>query len=67
MTIRELDRLVSQTEMTPLNKMALRRVRKAVTSGQVGDVQSGSATWSVSFDTDGGSQVTMSFSFKRDK
>lgn len=66
MTIRDLDRLVSKTEMTPTTKTALKRVRRAVMSGKVSDVNGNKATWSVSFDSDGGSQVTMSFSFKRD-
>lgn len=66
MTERDLDRLVSKTEMNPLSKKALRQVRKAVVSGRVGDPNVGSAHWSVSFDNTVGSQVKMSFSFKRD-
>lgn len=66
MTIRDLDRLVSKTEMTPTSKTMLRRVRKAVMSGQVVDSQQRKGTWTVALDSDGGSKVTMSFSFKRD-
>lgn len=66
MTIRDLDRLVSKTEMTPLTKRGLRFVRKAVMSGHIADIHQNSGFWSVSMDSDGGSQVTMSFSFKRD-
>lgn len=66
MTIRDLDRLVSKTEMTPLSKTMLKRVRKAVMSGQSVDAQKRKGTWTVAMDSDGGSQVTMSFSFKRE-
>lgn len=66
MDIRDLDRLVSKTEMTPASKTGLKTVRRAVMSGRVGDAENHGATWSVSFDSDGGSQVTMNFSYKRD-
>lgn len=66
MTIRELDRLISRTEMTPLSKQGLKAVRKAVVSGRCGDPEMGSGTWSVSMTSIGGSPVRMNFSFKRD-
>jgi len=66
MTIRELDRLVSKTEMNPVSKRGLRAVRKAVMSGRCGDHEIGTGTWSVSMTNIGGSTVKMSFSFKRD-
>lgn len=66
MTIRELDRLVSKTEITPLSRQGLRAVRKAVMSGRCSDPQLGGGTWSVSMTSIGGSPVRMNFSFKRD-
>ena len=66
MEIRELDRLVSKTEMSPLTKQGLRAVRKAVMSGRCGDPEVGEGTWSVSMTSIGGSPVKMNFSFKRD-
>ena len=66
MTIRELDRLVSKTDMNPLAKQGLRAVRKAVMSGRCGNPEIGSGTWSVSMTSIGGSPLKMSFSFKRD-
>lgn len=65
MTVRELDRLVSQTDLNPLSKKALRVVRKAVISGTCGDPEVQSGSWKISFDNQGKS-VTMRFSFKRD-
>lgn len=66
MNERELDRLVSKTEMNPISKQGLRAVRKAVLSGRCGDPEIGSGTWSITMDNIGGSQVKMNFSFKRD-
>ena len=65
MTIRDLDRLVSRTQLTQQSKMALRRVRRHVQSGEVGDAVIGKATWSVSIDNEEGQPLTMNFSFKR--
>jgi hypothetical protein len=66
MTRQDLDRLISRTELNPVNKKALRGVRKAVVSGRVGEPDIRSATWSISIQTDGGYPATMTFSFKRD-
>ena len=66
MTIRELDRLVSKTEMTPNSKQALRVVRKAVMTGRCGDARSGSGSWTIAVDNREGTMLRMSFSFKRD-
>lgn len=66
MTIRELDRLVSKTDINPQAKTGLKAVRKAVMSGRCGDARVGTGTWSVSMTSIGGSPVTMSFAFKRD-
>ena len=63
--MRDLDRLVSKTEMTPVRKNALKKVRKALMTGQAGDAKIGRGRWQISLDTDGGSQLTMNFSFKR--
>lgn len=47
MDTRELDRLVSKTELTPTSKAALRHVRKAVLSGRVTDPVYGNGYWEV--------------------
>lgn len=65
MTVRELDRLVTKTQLSPVSKKALRFVRKAVVSGTCGDASVGHASWSVSIDSTEGTPVRMSFSFKR--
>jgi len=67
MTIRDLDRLVTKTELTPVSKTALKEVRKAVMSGRCGDTNIGRASWSITLDTSSGSGVKMNFSFKRDE
>ena len=67
MTIRDLDRLVTRTDLTPVSKTALKVVRKAVISGRCGSAEVGRASWSVTLDTEGGSGVRMNFSFKRDE
>lgn len=66
MTIRELDRLVSKTELTPVSKQALRAVRQAVITGRCGDAERGKGVWSIAVDNGSGSMMRMSFSFKRD-
>lgn len=66
MTVRELDRLVTRTEMTPIAKKGLRHVRKAVMTGKAGSHEVGTATWSVCIDNDSNSGMRVSFSFKRD-
>ena len=60
MDIRELDRLVSKTELTPTSKLMLRRVRRSVMRGKVaGPPQVGRYTWSVMVeDLGGGAKVT---------
>jgi len=65
MTVRELDRLVTRTEMTPLSKRALRNVRQAVISGRSGDPLVGEYSWSIGVDTEDGHAVRTTFSFKR--
>lgn len=66
MTIRDLDRLVTKTDMTPVSKSALKIVRKAVMNGRCGSPEVGEARWSISVDTESGRGVKMNFSFKRE-
>jgi hypothetical protein len=66
MTVRELDKLVSKTELTPVSKKALKGVRRAVMSGRSGNPDIGSARWSVSVMSLNGTTLKFSFSFKRD-
>ena len=66
MTLPDLDRLVSKTEISPASKRALREVRRAVISGYCGDAEIGTGYWSVAFDTQGGTPTRMRFSFRRD-
>lgn len=66
MTVQDLDRLVSKTDLNPMSKSALKNVRKAVMSGRCGDAEVGTAAWSISIDNEAGRQVRMSFTFKRD-
>jgi hypothetical protein len=65
MTIRELDRLITKTDLDPVAKMALRTVRRAVVSGRSGDPSVGETTWSVSIDSMTGTPMRMSFKIKR--
>ena len=66
MTIADLDRLVTKTELSPVSKQMLRGVRTALISGAVGEPDIRSATWSIGIQTDGGYPARMTFSFKRD-
>jgi hypothetical protein len=67
MTVNDLDRLVSKTEVNEATKSALRVVRKAVLSGSCGNAEIGRGVWSIAIDTSAGRQVRMSFNFKRIK
>ena len=53
LTIRELDRLVSKTELTPTSKWALRHIRRAVVNGKAGTAVVSEASWTVAVDGDG--------------
>ena len=66
MTVSDLDRLVTKTELTPLSKRMLREVRKVVLSGTVVEPEIGRASWSVSVDTEKGQPVTVRFSFRKE-
>lgn len=61
MTIRELDRLVSKTEMDPMTKLMLRHVRKMVYRGRTGEVEVREFSWTVPVDGDG---AAFRFQFK---
>lgn len=61
----DLDRLVTKTELNPTVKRALRGVRKAVVSGRCGDPDIGEGQWSIAIESDGGTPIKMTFSFKR--
>jgi hypothetical protein len=65
MTTRDLDRLVSKTELNPVNKQVLREVRKAVMSGRAGDAVIGEADWMIGMVSRGGSGMRFHFSFKK--
>jgi hypothetical protein len=65
MTIRELDRLVSQTELTPVSKHALRHVRKAVMSGRATNPEVNRYDWSVGVEQRAGGGVKFSFSLRK--
>ena len=67
MTIRELDRLVSRTDLNPVNKQVLREVRQGIMNGRVGDAKIGVADWEVGMFSRGGSDVRFRFSFKKVK
>lgn len=53
LTIRELDRLVSKTELTPATKWMLRHVRRAVIDGRAGVAAVSEASWTIPVDGDG--------------
>lgn len=67
MTTRELDKLVSKTDITPGTKRALREVRQAVMTGYASDPVEGDAEWRIAISTRGGSAMRFSFSFKKVK
>lgn len=63
---RELDRLISKTELSPFVKMALRRVRKAITSGDVSGFSIDKHKWSVRVVDPAGLSCTWTFSLRED-
>jgi hypothetical protein len=65
MTVSELDRLMSKTELTPEAKVALRHVRKAIVRGESGEAKTMRSEWSVSISGERGQPVTMRFAYKR--
>jgi len=65
MTIAQLDRLVSKTELTPASKQVLRLVRHAVVSGRASEAEIGSYDWQVGVDTYEGGALRFRFSLKK--
>lgn len=65
-TIRELDRLVSKTEITPASKMLLRAVRKSTMRGRVRGPHMSRYTWSVIVEDFGTSGAKFRFNLKRE-
>lgn len=65
MTLRELDRLVSQTELTPTTKHALRIVRKAVLAGRATDPEVHRYDWKVGVAQGNNGGVRFSFSLRK--
>jgi hypothetical protein len=61
MDARDLDRLVSKTELTPASKRALRHVRTRVMSGVLHDPVVGNGYWEVAMDG-----ARLRFSFRKD-
>lgn len=66
-TIRDLDRLVSRTELNPVSKTALKGVRRAIISGLASDPEEGKAEWRIGITSRGGNAVRFHFSFKKVK
>ena len=65
MTIAELDRLVTKTELDTTTKQCLRVVRRAVMSGQAANPVMGQYTWSVEVDVPNGTARRFRFSMRR--
>jgi len=66
MDTRELDRLVSKTELNPVSKALLRKVRKASLKGQVLGPFMSKYEWSVVVDgVAGNSGAKLTFKMKR--
>lgn len=65
MKTKELDRLVSRTQLTPINKIALREVRKAMMTGRAGSPEAGEADWSIGIITRGGTDIRFHFEMKK--
>jgi hypothetical protein len=66
MDIRDLDRLVTKTEINPFVKMALRRVRKAIAEGEVTEFSISKHKWSVKVADTKGLSCTWTFTMKDD-
>lgn len=66
MDTRELDRLVSKTELNPLVKVALRRVRRAIERGDVSGLSMSKNSWSVRVAEPNGLACTWTFYIRKD-
>lgn len=65
MDTRDLDRLVSRTELSPLVKIALRRVRKAIDAGEVESFSISKNSWSVRVANPKGLSCTWTFYLRK--
>lgn len=66
MNVRELDRLVSKTDLTPTSKLMLRTVRRSVMRGKVrAPARIGRYNWTVIVEGFGGQGAKFTFSLKR--
>jgi hypothetical protein len=65
-TISELDRLVSKTELTPAAKLLLRAVRKSVMKGRVRGPELSRYSWTVVVEDFGGRGAKFRFNLRRE-
>jgi hypothetical protein len=66
MDTRDLDRMVTRTEINPFVKMALRRVRRAIAEGEVTGFSISKHKWSVKVSDPKGLSCTWTFTLKDD-
>ncbi len=66
MDTRDLDRVISKTELSPLVKVFLRRVRKAIDSGDVKSFTVNKSSWSISVMDYYGFCCTYVFTFRKE-
>lgn len=66
MDSRDLDRLVTKTELSPFVKIALRHVRKAIAQGEVTGFSISRKSWSVRVADPKGLSCTWTFTLKDD-
>lgn len=66
MDTRDLDRLVTRTELNPFVKMALRRLRKNIEAGNVTGYSATKKSWSVRVADPHGLSCTWTFTMKED-
>lgn len=65
MTLQQLDRLVSKTELTPNAKQALRLVRHATMSGRASEPEVSKYDWQIAVDTYEGGSFRFRFSLRK--
>lgn len=66
MDTRDLDRMVTKTELNPFVKMALRRLRKNIEQGNVTGYSMTKKSWSVKVADPRGLECTWTFTLKDD-
>ena len=66
MDTRDLDRMVTKTELNPFVKMALRRLRKNIEQGNVTGYTMTKKSWSVKVADPKGLECTWTFTLKDD-